>query len=460
MLLVLVLELGCSSAAAPLNDACQGPTPDYQQRLAYDEHADDRASCRFFASQKPVTQDTVGPSAPAATAVQHVVIVMRENRSFDHYLGAYVPASGSSDVAPPGASNVDPNTLKPQPRYHETRYCIATPLHEWSDAHLQFDNGNLDGFVAASNDSPTNGGGGRAMGFYDERDLKFYYWLARNFAISDRYFSSYLGPTHPNLMFYWRATSCGFAENIDTNPLLVTNCGLRRPTIFSLLEDHNVTYQVYSDATIPNLSAAATFGLFDPFAVRSTDDFVADVTNDQLPQVAFVEPDYIFASHQDDEHPPTNLQRGQSLTYRVIAALMANPTVWSGTVAFISWDENGGYYDHVVPPRACVPDDSTTFDFAFDRYGFRVPFIVVSPFAKEGYVSHEVADHTSILRFIEHRWGLPPLTNRDANAWPLLDLFDFSQPRTVAAPDPALAAPSQDPLNVNSCDGGAPTGTP
>jgi len=168
-----------------------------------------------------------------------------------------------------------------------------------------------------------------------------------------------------------------------------------------------------------------------------------DILLNRLPAVTFVEPTYQgYFGIENDEHPNTNIQLGQSWTYQVLAALMAKPEIWSHTIVFLTWDEHGGYYDHVKPPKACPPDGKNDqLDFQFDRYGFRVPLLAVSPFAKKGYVSHAVADHTSILRFIEHWQNLPALTRRDANAWPLLDLFDFTTTRSdVGMPDPAMAA--------------------
>jgi phospholipase C len=139
---------------------------------------------------------------------------------------------------------------------------------------------------------------------------------------------------------------------------------------------------------------------------------------------------------------------------------MSNPTVWKKTVLFITYDEHGGLYDHVPPPPACEPDGEVTPDYKFDRFGIRVPTMVISPFAKASYVSHLVADHTSITRFIENRFDLPAMTRRDANAWPLLDMFDFEKPPFVTPP---TGAPSAEPsvAGLDWCAKNPPgTGTP
>ncbi|MEO8841599.1 MAG: alkaline phosphatase family protein [Kofleriaceae bacterium] len=434
----------------------------------YDVAARARLECQF--GPDTLTIDSVGSGAPAIpSSLKHVIIVMRENHSFDQYLSSYVGD-------PHQAVNPDPDTGAMVSQFHESRYCITDADHEWSAAHLQYDNGRLDGFVASANDTDgtgsalkNEGGGGRVMGYYDGTDLPLYYWLASNFAISDRYFCSLLGPTHANLMFYYRATSCDIAEGFDTN-LNLTECGNIHypdfetlgtgPSIFDRL--NGGSFKIYTAASPAQLSAAVALGVASPFSVSSLDDFEEDVAHDDLPDLAFVEPDYgdSFAK-ENDEHPPHDIQDGQALTYRIVSAVMSNPSVWNSTVMFLTWDENGGFYDHVVPPRACPPDlNYQTRDYAFDNYGFRVPFIVVSPFAKQGYVSHYNADHTSILRFIEHWKHTGAMTMRDANAWPLLDMFDFSAPRVVPMPDPMMATVSTDPSHVATCDAHGGTGAP
>jgi phospholipase C len=164
------------------------------------------------------------------------------------------------------------------------------------------------------------------------------------------------------------------------------------------------------------------------------DEYFADAAAGTLPDVSFVDPSFMGdVNTQSDEHPPANAQVGQAFVAGVIDALMESP-LWPSSALFLTYDEHGGFYDHVPPPPACPPDDiaplllegDTPADF--DRYGFRVPLVVVSPFAKKRFVSHVVHDHTSILRFIETRFDLPALTRRDANADPMLEFFDFTTP--------------------------------
>jgi phospholipase C len=428
----------------------------------YDVELAQRQRCAFHAGDSVAT--TIAPSGlPDASKVQHVVVLLRENRSFDHYLGCYAQSRpGEIDGPAQDASNDDPTTHTRIPRYHETRYCVKNSHHEWSDVHLQLDHGNLDGFVSTSNDDPGYVGGGRAMGYYDKQDLPFYYWLADTFAISDRYFASLPGPTHPNISFYFHATACGFLEGVqdslDPNRNISLDCGLSAPSIFDLLDKASprVTSQVYSynSSLTSGFAASKVLGGYRG-EVHSIDQFKLDAAQGQLANVVFVESTYnpiespIGGVGENDEHPPYDVQLGQQFSFQVVDALLRSP-LWGSTVLFISWDEHGGYFDHRVPPAACPPDDADAeLDFKLDQYGFRVPLLVVSPFARPRYVSHYTTDHTSITRFIEYRWNLGALTARDANAWPLLDLFDFAGAPLATAP--TAADPGRQTDSFDSC---------
>jgi phospholipase C len=179
-------------------------------------------------------------------------------------------------------------------------------------------------------------------------------------------------------------------------------------------------------------------------------DFLNDAAAGNLPSVSIVDP-YTEDGTGDsqDEHPPSDPQLGQAWVSSVVSALMKSPN-WGSTALFFSYDENGGFYDSVPPPPACPPDSFAPIlgpgdpDAGFDRLGFRVPLIVVSPYAKRGYVSHTLSDHTSLMRFIEARFNLPALTARDANADPLFDMFDFSkQDLTVPSLPEAVVDPTE-----------------
>src|SRR5262249_36629332 len=168
------------------------------------------------------------------------------------------------------------------------------------------------------------------------------------------------------------------------------------------------------------------------------DDYSADAAAGPLPHVAFIDPIFL-GPQENDEHPPANPQVGEHFVAQIYAALAASPN-WSSSALIVTYDEHGGFYDHVPPPPACAPDDVPPelapgdVSAGFDRYGFRVPLMVISPYARPGFVSHETYDHTSILRLIEAKYGLPALTSRDANATPLTALFDFDRVSFATAP--------------------------
>jgi phospholipase C len=181
----------------------------------------------------------------------------------------------------------------------------------------------------------------------------------------------------------------------------------------------------------------------------------------QLPQLSIVDPDLTQEGPMgDDDHPPDQIQLGEQWTYNLVQAVMSSPQ-WAHTALFLTWDENGGFYDHVAPPKACAPDTTAPMletgmsaPGGFDQDGFRVGLVVVSPYAKKGYVGHTVYDHTSITRFVEAKFKIPALSGRDANADPLMDLFDFQNPPFVTPP--TLTAPSVDTSEETYCSANYP----
>jgi phospholipase C len=305
----------------------------------------------------------------------------------------------------------------------------------------------MDGFPA-QNVVASNPTGRRALGYYDASDLPFYYRLANDFGIGDRYFASVPGPTYPNRFYEMAGTSFGHTENDRPPP-----GGFTQPTIFGRLQDAGISWKVY-DAQFPTASFFADVQAHMDH-LQPISQYMADAAAGTLPQVAFIEPTYVGkVTQESDEHPPSNIQVGQEFTAGVVRALMTSPN-WSSSAFLLTWDEHGGYYDHVAPPAAPKPDDiapilrPTDTRAAFDRYGVRVPFLAVSPFSKPHFVSHRISDHTSILRLIEQRFRLPPLTRRDARANSLLEYFDFAHPHFRTPP--TLPAATIDPSKAAQC---------
>jgi phospholipase C len=373
-----------------------------------------------------------------------------------------------------------------------------------------------DGFVRVNDatEQPDNGVESptedQTMNFYDQGEIPFYYDLAERFAISDRFFCSVLGPTFPNRSYLLAATSFGHLTTSDSFP--PPGSGGYKPmtgTIFDLLEASGVSWADY-------FSDVPQGGSFRPFGATGVDPhflpvqvFLAQAAGapglPPLPAVAFVDPNFgvLDPSAENDEHPPTDIQRGQAFVAQIVNAVRSGPA-WKDSVVFITYDEHGGSFDHVEPPRApqggartpdgifpgqcadlssppaslqpgggaeCAanllsPTDTTVKDAtelcpalaadptgpfpddcaAFDQLGFRVPFIAVSPFAKPHYVSHTVGDHTSLLALIEKRFLAKGshLTKRDQHADTLEDLFDFDHAPSLNAPVGQAGPPASD----------------
>ena len=492
----------------------------------------------FVTFMAPLALTLLTPVAALADGdlgkVNHIIVVMQENHSFDNYFGvlAYAPGSPYHPGAPGcqagdhgcvaglscqvdsggnlscSNSNLDDDGSRVR-AFHDPSRCVLPDLdHGWFSTHREanFNSPNdalgdtlSDGFVRVNDsteqidqgvETPTDD---QTMGFYSQSDIPFYYDLAQKFAIDDRYFSAVLGPTFPNRSYFMAATSFGHVTTSDEVPPL----GGYKPitgTIFDLLDRQQVSWANYFQ-DVPQGASFRAFSLttlepnFLPVSV-----FLAQAAGlpgvGVLPQVSFVDPDFGAAGTtlENDEHPPTDIQRGQAFVSQVISAVRQGP-YWKDSVIFITYDDDGGFYDHVAPPRApqgrartpdgispgqcadlsnppasmkpgggaeCSTNFMSTTDTSvldaemlcpeladnptgpypaqcasFDQLGFRVPFLVVSPFAKPHYVSHTVGDHTSLLAFIEKRFlsrangGRLHLTRRDQHASTLEDLFDF-----------------------------------
>lgn len=462
------------------------------------------------------------PPSAGIYKVNHIIIVMMENHSFDNYFGAlaYAPESpyhassagcaaadhrcvdglscsidAAGELACTNSNDEDDGTRVAV--FHEPTRCVRPDLaHSWVQSHLEANfndpSGTLiaspnDGFVRVNDtaEQPANGletaTEDQTMGYYTQDDLPFYYDLAQKFAIDDRYFSSVLGPTLPNRMYLMAASSFGHVTTGDSAPV-----GGFQPitgTIFDLLDDRAVSWADYSQS-------GGQAGLFRQPHAPGTDahfptlqTFLAQARGQRgagnLPAVSLVDPTF-GGPEEDDEHPPTDIQRGQAFVSMIVNAVRDGPD-WKDSVIFITWDEHGGFYDHAMPPPASqggsqTPDgifpgqcadlsnppaserpgggagcasiddaeslcpalaDDPTGPYpancaGFDHFGFRVPFLVVSPFARPHYVAHATGDHTSLLAFIERRFlsesageERPHLTGRDQHADDLEDLFDF-----------------------------------
>ncbi|HVU04036.1 MAG TPA: alkaline phosphatase family protein [Polyangiaceae bacterium] len=416
-----------------------------------------RNTCDFGPGAAP--EDTIGDCPGDAIPIEHVVLIMQENRSFDQYFGHF-KGHGQDDVDVPAAPPTNPagavgdaGASGTVTWHHEDKWCQPDTDHGWVASHQQWNGGQMDGF-ATSNAVVADPTGGRALGYYEEADLPFYYQLYSTFATSDRYFCSLLGPTYPNRLFFLAGTSFG-ATRTDLSAVAPKGA----PFILRQLDEKGVTWKVYK-TNLPSVLLFADYAtdskLADHFV--QAEQFAVDAAAGTLPQVSIVDANYSDKAWlETDEHPPADAQLGQHWVWQQVQALVKGPQ-WNDAALFITYDEHGGLYDHVEPPPACAPDDIAPKERpdlgGFDRLGFRVPVVVVSPYAKRHFVSHEVHSHTSILRFVQTKFGLSALTNRDANSDAMLDFFDFDHAPNLDVPD--FAEPAVDQAALDDCKAAFP----
>lgn len=439
------------------------------------------------------------------TSVNHIIFLAQENRSFDNYFGElrqYWADFGYPDAqldglpqfptsaggAPPSNPGCDPAFAFPgsdctidsqSPKvqsFHYITQCVENPSPSWNESHVDFNLANpvassatLDGFVwTAAHDSRTitppfnDVNGQRVMGYYDGSDLNYYYYMASNFATSDRWFSPAMTRTPPNRMYLLAATSQGHAYELRQNSTLLT-----APIIFQELQTAGVTWKIYvhpgpDNCTTPqclyqfsyiqNFTYGPTILSQFPQNIQPDSQFITDAQNGTLPQVAYIEPASAVGLDEHpadfDANPPCcSVQAGAAYVSTLMNSVMNGPS-WKDSIFILTYDEFGGFYDHVSPQPAVSPDGippsdllagdvctvstGPTCDFVYT--GYRLPLIVMSPFTKKHYVSHTVADTTAILKLIETRFNVPALTKRDAAQMDMTEFFDFANPPWTTPP--------------------------
>ncbi len=375
----------------------------------------------------------------AVPQIDHIIVLMMENHSYDNYLGLLDRGDGFTlDKAhQPTAANAE-TTGDFVHAFPMANACQSNgPSQSWNSSHVSYNGGRNDGFV--------RGSGPVAMGYFSSEQIPFYYSLAKTFPLCDRWFSSVLAQTYPNRRFLMAGTAYGIVST-DTKYLLGPSPA--NGTIFDQLNAHGISWRDYFN-DLPQVGLFKSVFTGNQDKIHPIAQYYADAAAGTLPAVSFVDAEFEMESEED----PQDIQVGEAFVSRVIHAAMQGPG-WDKTVLIWTYDEGGGYYDHVPPPRAVKPDNippdiqvPPDQPGGYDRYGFRVPAAIVSPYARRDYVSHVVHDHTSILKLIETKWNLPALTYRDANADDLLDALDlhgtpaFREPPKLAEPG-ATSRPS------------------
>jgi phospholipase C len=352
-----------------------------------------------------------------------VVTLMMENRSYDHYLGSRALEGKPGDGLAPGMSNPDTAGVA-RPSYHETVDCIADPPHGWMPSRTQFDGGANDGFVRAYQTAHGADAPPYPMGYFTRADLPAIHGLADGYTVFDRWFASLLGPTWPNRLYLHAAQSGGAITN-DPPP----GGKFTFPTIYDRLDAAGIEW-VYYYSDVPFL------GVLDrvPAERMKLIDhrFFDDAAGGKLPSYVVIDPGFL----KNDDHPPHHPLLGQQFIATIYAALAAAPQ-WNEMLFTLVYDEHGGFFDHVRPPTA--PDDRAADGFG--QLGFRVPALVIGPYARRATVSSVMHEHTSVLRHLENLHGLPHLTMRDAAATDLSDGLDLDR-LARAEPLPPVAIPA------------------
>jgi phospholipase C len=417
---------------------------------------------------------------------------MMENHSFDNYFGTL----GHGEGFPSGAIPVNAKMNGSQVFVHRLSTTVqhsGVPSQTWNASHIQFGDGNNDGFVRSLEETVPDADPRVSMGYWNDSDLPFYAGLARQFTLADHWYSSLLGPTFPNRRFLIAGTANGLIDDIPTGMVDYPSTG----TIFDLLDRNGISWTNYHSVSGWGVFTKRVFGtttlrgvrglvltltnLFPSILkvtqgnlqftadlyplglwrcvghIRSLQQFFKDADEGTLPHVSIVDPQFQSCSEEN----PQDVQIGEGYAAEVIKAIIEGKG-WPKTLLIWFYDEHGGYYDHVPPPSATEPDkvrprslltaggpvrwvlqhlgkwkslqEADSGAGRFDRYGFRVPAVMVSPYSKPGAVSTTEYDHTSALKLIEHIWNLPPLTARDRDANNPIDMLDLSNPALMSPP--------------------------
>jgi phospholipase C len=412
--------------------------------------------------------------------IEHIVIFVQENRSLDSYFGTFPGVRGFSDPHALRLSDGSGLSVFAQPGYDHPGYgghlmpfhldtdangeCTNDITHDWGPQHRSWNGGAMDRFVVEHVKAEGDAQGPVTMGYYQRSDLPFYHALADAFTLCDGYHCSVLGPTDPNQLYL--ASAWLGQDGAKGGPVLETYGSDRAQRYGTLswttmpeqLEARKVSWKVYSadnaspeeDSPFPLFAQFQTNPALNAKGLQPTypADFMADVANGALPQVSWV-----YTTIVQSEHPPAPPTWGEQTAAQIVSALTADPEQWRRTALLITWDENGGFFDHVPPP---VPPPGTAGEYVSAAalpgaaegirgpigLGFRVPLLIVSPFARGGFVSSDTFDHTSLLRLIESRFGaeVPNLS-----AWRREAVGDLTSAFDFAAPDasvPPLPSPS------------------
>ncbi len=372
----------------------------------------------FLGGAESILAKTTTLPTPNKSGINHIVLVTMENRSFDHFLG-WLPGANGVQA---GLSYTD-TSGSTYSTYALSDYqgCgHADPDHSYAGGRVQYDNGKCDGFLQTAPPGDTF-----PIGYYQQSDLAFLGQAAPGWTTFSGYFAAIMAETFPNRIYQHAAQTDRLSNSTTISKL---------PTIWDRLADHSISRRYYySDIPLLALWGSKYLSISAPIA-----QFFADCLAATLPHVSVVEPRFLGESQglSNDDHPFADIRNGEAFLNSVYAAVTSSP-LWRNTVLIINFDEWGGFFEHVPPTAAPIPPADRAAGNLDGLRGFRVPCLIISPWSRRGFVAAGIYDHTSVLKMIEWRWNLRPLTIRDASARNLALALDFSVP-DVAAPQYAV----------------------
>jgi phospholipase C len=351
---------------------------------------------------------------PRHSGIDHVVVVMMENRSFDHILGWLPGAEGKqAGLTYFDRAGLPHSTHALAPDYQGCGN--PDPDHSYDGARVEYDGGACDGWMRAGDNDEY------AIGYYEANDVPFFARAATDWTACDRYFAAIMGPTFPNRIYQHAAQTDRLSNTFEPSTL---------PTIWDRLSAAGLSGRYYfQDAPFLALWGSKYLPISQPYRA-----FLLACATGRLPHVSYVDPRFIeeLTGTTSDDHPHADIRNGQAFLNQVYTAVTTSPA-WKRTLLVINYDEWGGFFEHVPPQAASIPPASQAAGDTDGLRGFRVPCLVISPFAARRFVAHNLFDHTSVLRFIEWRWALEPLTVRDATANNLAEVLDFSRRNSRAS---------------------------
>ncbi len=388
---------------------------------------------------------------PEDSGIDHIVVLMMENRSFDHFMGWVPGANGMQEgLSFPDINGEMIDTYHLAPNYQGCAF--GDPNHNYAGGRVHLNAGKMNGWLQTA---PTINQEGDTfpVGYYRRSDLPFFSGVADEWTIGDNYFTGLLASTFPNRVYM----HAGQTDRLENTLPLIDGAPSELPTIWDRVLGAGLSAKYY----FHDLPTIGLWGAKYANIVGRYEQFLLDASLGNLPNLSFIDPAFIGEAPQgitNDDHPQADIRAGQSYMNAVYDALRSSPN-WDRTLLIINYDEWGGFYDHVVPPVAPVSEAEAALGND-GRLGFRVPLMLIGPRAKRGHVTHHQFDPNSILNFICWRWGLEPLGVRH-DSINIAHALDFDNtPRADAPPfqviDPIATGLCQvfplpgigDPLNI------------